>query len=74
LLIVFEPARIGLMARDVRGFAYGARNSVEEFKEELTAVDPPNRQMQNGRRRRQGEKPATKPVNKKKPQRIAEEG
>ncbi len=74
LLIVFGPARIGQMARDFRRFAYEARSSIQEFKDELTAVDPPNREMKNGRRRRQGEKPAKKPANKEKPQGVAEEG
>jgi sec-independent protein translocase protein TatB len=74
LLIVFGPARIGQMARDVGRFAYGARSSIQEVKDELTAVDPPNREMESGRRRRQGEKPAKKPVNKEKPQGVAEEG
>ena len=67
LLIVFGPGRIGQMARDVGRFAYRARNSVEEFKAELTAVNPPDQDMVNGRRRRRGErrgeKPAKKPVN-----------
>jgi glycosyltransferase involved in cell wall biosynthesis/Sec-independent protein translocase protein TatA len=39
LLIVFGPARIEQMARDVGRFASGARSSVEEFKAEPTAVD-----------------------------------
>ena len=70
LLIVFGPARIGQMARDVGRFAYGARNSVEEFKAELTAVDPPNRGKRKGSRGRQDKKPAQK----QEPQSIAEEG
>ena len=40
LLVVFGPARVGQMARDVGRFAYRARSSVEEFKAELTAVEP----------------------------------
>jgi glycosyltransferase involved in cell wall biosynthesis/Sec-independent protein translocase protein TatA len=39
LLIVFGPARIEQMARDVGRFAPGARNSVEESEAEPTAVD-----------------------------------
>jgi sec-independent protein translocase protein TatB len=74
LLIVFGPARIGQMARDVGRFAYGARSSIQEFKDELTAVDPSNREMENGRRQRQGQKPTKKPLNKEEPQRSAEEG
>ena len=50
LLVVFGPARVGQMARDVGRFAYRARSSVEEFKAELTAVD----------QGRQDEKPAEK--------------
>src|SRR5215217_4925510 len=43
-LIVFGPARIGRMARGVGRFAHGARNPVEEFKAEPTAmVDHPQR-------------------------------
>jgi len=61
------------MARDVGRFAYGARSSIQEFKDELTAVDPPDREMGNDRRRRQGEKPTKKPVNKEELHRIAEE-
>ena len=37
LLIVFGPARVGQMARDVGRFAYRARSSVEEFKAQLRA-------------------------------------
>jgi sec-independent protein translocase protein TatB len=51
LLIVFGPARVGQMARDVGRFAYRARSSVEEFKAELTAADPPDRRKEEARRR-----------------------
>jgi sec-independent protein translocase protein TatB len=68
LLIVFGPARVGQMAREVGRFAYGARKSVEEIKAELTAADPPNPGREKGRRGRQDEKPAEK----EKPQRAAE--
>jgi len=78
LLIVFGPARIGQMAREVGRFAYGARSSIQEFKDELTAADPPNLEPEKVRRLRQGKKPTKKPtekpVNKEEPQRIAEEG
>src|SRR5215207_5633754 len=43
LLIVFGPARIDQIAREVGRFAPGARNSVEEFKAEPTTVDHPQR-------------------------------
>ena len=72
LLIVFGPGKAGQMFRDLGKFVYGARSSVEEFKAELTAVDPPNRGKQNGRgqgRGRQDEKPAEK----EESQRIVEE-
>jgi len=43
LLIVFGPARMGQMARDVGKFAYGARRSLEEFKSELSSADEDKR-------------------------------
>ncbi len=76
LLVVFGPARVGQMAREVGRFAYGARSSIQEFKDELTAADPPDRESPESekvRRLRLGKKPTEKPVNKEEAQGIAEE-
>jgi len=57
LLIVFGPAKMGQMARDVGKVAYGARRSLEEFKSELSSADEDDRgeeQSGAGRAKREG--------------------
>ena len=58
LLIVFGPARVGQMARDVGKFAYGARRSAEEFKADLSsAVDHPDQEADEDENQREQKEP-----------------
>ncbi len=50
LLIIFGPAKLGHMAKEVGRFAYKARSSMEEFKEEFSVAQGPDRDHKEPRR------------------------
>ena len=50
LLIVFGPAKLEHMAKEVGRFAYKARASMEEFKEEFSVAQGPDRDHKEPRR------------------------
>jgi Sec-independent protein translocase protein TatA len=49
LLIIFGPAKLGHMAKEVGRFAYKARASMDEFKEEFFAEKNPDRDHEEAR-------------------------
>jgi Sec-independent protein translocase protein TatA len=61
LLIVFGPAKLGHMAKEVGRFAYKARASMEEFKEEFSVAQGPDRgPEESGRSHSEHRPPSTR--------------
>ena len=60
VLIVFGPGKVGSIAKDIGRWAYEARRSVEEFKEELNAKEEPEEEQQRPEDVEAAEKPSAK--------------
>jgi Sec-independent protein translocase protein TatA len=50
LLVIFGPAKLGRMAREVGRFAYKARASMNEFEEEFSVTEYANKGHEEARR------------------------
>ena len=50
VLVIFGPNALPKMARDLGRFVSEARRSIDEFKEELTAVPDEDEDRKNGER------------------------
>ena len=51
-LVIFGPSALPRMARDLGSFLAEARRSIDEFKEELTAVEEDEDDGEENRRKR----------------------
>jgi Sec-independent protein translocase protein TatA len=61
LLVIFGPAKLGHMARELGRFAYKARASMDEFKEQFSVVEYPDPDHEEPRRSHSEHQPEATP-------------
>ena len=54
-LVIFGPSKLPQMARDLGRFVSEARRSIDEFKDELTALEDEEDDKKNGSRSRRSQ-------------------